>query len=653
MGIMISVAGAIKGCGCTHFTISLANALKKRSRSDKIAITDRIEQESLTALGEELGILKEHITGDFYTYHGIDYFLKKFGIAAFKEYDYVIADYGTMPDEEFFRADICILIIPSRKWNRGRKEIYEICHYIDKNIDLSNVIIISPFADKDAQKEIKKVFATSKIIFTDIETDPLNNPLINVSDIVGKPEKKGFFTRRLKKEMVETDIDDVTEKTESDENTTDTGTIGILTTDNESHSFPREENKEAIDLIEEHEVKEELNEVKEEVKDSKDKIIDLMSDLLKLQMLNSTKESTIPVDETDELTGLPNRKGFKRYITEMDESGKGYAIIFFDVNNLKKTNDTLGHAKGDILLTTVANEIKKKFTNLYRVGGDEFNAVIPITEFNSQYLDDIDKALKEITQTRNDGIIFETAHGYALSTEAFTLSDVMSLADQRMYEDKKRKKAVIQTVSETSDETKSIMDQIVESMFPIENVIPGTLPFGDDEPLRKTLDTMWFTRIKLSFEHNGYKEVNLWVFATDYAKPPLPVNNIVVLEDGDGYIFAYGKNTIIRTGNSVFMVNARFKTEGRLSVSIIPQNDEIKITHRIDDENIGNYTPKHFGLLLDNIEIYPLKQNLDGLCDCILLKDNDVFLSSGNLKMNGNQYDIVLEKDCLIVTQTT
>lgn len=143
----------------------------------------------------------------------------------------------------------------------------------------------------------------------------------------------------------------------------------------------------------------------------------------------------------DELTGAKNRKGYDEDIAQM----KVYALITFDVNNLKHTNDTFGHQKGDELLTTVSKAISDTFgkDSIYRMGGDEFVSLLKgqTVKNNDQIrnnLEKIDKILAKKSK-KDKEITYEVAYGVAYSTEG-NREKVTKLADERMYEDKKNKK---------------------------------------------------------------------------------------------------------------------------------------------------------------------------------------------------------------------
>ncbi|WP_276819215.1 diguanylate cyclase domain-containing protein [Mailhella massiliensis] len=73
-------------------------------------------------------------------------------------------------------------------------------------------------------------------------------------------------------------------------------------------------------------------------------------------------------------TGLYNRNKFNQVCDELrEEHPERLGIAYFDLNGLKKTNDTLGHHAGDDLICRTAHHLRSVFDQkAYRIGGDEF-----------------------------------------------------------------------------------------------------------------------------------------------------------------------------------------------------------------------------------------------------------------------------------------
>ena len=85
----------------------------------------------------------------------------------------------------------------------------------------------------------------------------------------------------------------------------------------------------------------------------------------------------------DDLTGLPNRAAFmQRLAKECRAIGAGrtsVAVLFFDLDDFKSVNDSLGHESGDRLLREVAAQVRERLRHgdlLARFGGDEFTAML-------------------------------------------------------------------------------------------------------------------------------------------------------------------------------------------------------------------------------------------------------------------------------------
>jgi diguanylate cyclase (GGDEF)-like protein len=85
----------------------------------------------------------------------------------------------------------------------------------------------------------------------------------------------------------------------------------------------------------------------------------------------------------DALTGLPNRASFTEHLEEAVRRAKRtdwqLALMFLDVDQFKRVNDSLGHEAGDRLLRVLAARIRGRVREtdlLFRMGGDEFTVIL-------------------------------------------------------------------------------------------------------------------------------------------------------------------------------------------------------------------------------------------------------------------------------------
>jgi diguanylate cyclase (GGDEF)-like protein len=151
--------------------------------------------------------------------------------------------------------------------------------------------------------------------------------------------------------------------------------------------------------------------------------------------------------ELDSLTGLPGSGKYHELIAKLTARPAGsVGIIVFDVNDLKHYNDTMGHHAGDLLLQRAAESfhaITEDGVRLFRTGGDEFVAVLP--DCTEGGMGDVVAKWREALDGLNvagsdSGIRCTIAHGAAFGAGEYVLADVMKLADERMYADKRRMK---------------------------------------------------------------------------------------------------------------------------------------------------------------------------------------------------------------------
>ncbi len=152
------------------------------------------------------------------------------------------------------------------------------------------------------------------------------------------------------------------------------------------------------------------------------------------------------LSERDTLTGLYNQNFYKTVLES--ELGNGtIGVLFFDVNGLKRENDTKGHEYGDLLLRRCADSIHRildEKTTGYRVGGDEFLVLVRTDseEFAREKINKWRSALDQINfeyRLEENAPVCSMEVGFAFG-RINDLTELISQADSRMYEYKNRRK---------------------------------------------------------------------------------------------------------------------------------------------------------------------------------------------------------------------
>jgi len=143
--------------------------------------------------------------------------------------------------------------------------------------------------------------------------------------------------------------------------------------------------------------------------------------------------------EKDTLTSMYNRYSFNLEAEKIAHSDAYVTVCSFDVNGLKKTNDTLGHLAGDELIVACAQCIKEVFGccgNVFRVGGDEFIAILNRVDFDEKEL--FNRLKQRCAAWKGEYIDgFTVSCGIAKSSKDMPFEEVLKLSDSLMYEDKK------------------------------------------------------------------------------------------------------------------------------------------------------------------------------------------------------------------------
>ena len=139
----------------------------------------------------------------------------------------------------------------------------------------------------------------------------------------------------------------------------------------------------------------------------------------------------------DKLTCVGNLAAYKRDTEGFDGE---YALIMFDINNLKAVNDTCGHDKGDLYIQGCCRIIGKqlKHSSVYRTGGDEFVVVLTGEDFEKreQHLKELRAAFVEAQKQDELWERYAAAFGMAVHRENETVEEALKRADEAMYRNK-------------------------------------------------------------------------------------------------------------------------------------------------------------------------------------------------------------------------
>ncbi|MEB3283575.1 MAG: AAA-like domain-containing protein [Lyngbya sp.] len=189
----------------------------------------------------------------------------------------------------------------------------------------------------------------------------------------------------------------------------------------------------------------------------------LMNRLRELEEENQTLKR---LSETDELTGLANRRWFNRTIQEewqrLGNQGKFLSLILVDIDHFKLYNDLYGHPAGDVCLQKVAKTLEECVNGstdlVCRYGGEEFAILLPRSNNQSamqvaQRIQEQIKALK--INVENPKVIcfpeniLTVSIGVAtiIPSPQFNWLELIEAADQALYKSKKTGRNRI-TVSE-------------------------------------------------------------------------------------------------------------------------------------------------------------------------------------------------------------
>lgn len=149
---------------------------------------------------------------------------------------------------------------------------------------------------------------------------------------------------------------------------------------------------------------------------------------------------------TDPMTSLNNRTAFEHDLEQHElymESGQRRSVVVYDLNDLKRINDTFGHAAGDAYIRRMADALSatalSALGDAYRIGGDEFASIV-IGKDPSEVDAVLERVHSEACREDEGAGFFSFAYGAAHFDPARdkSLRDTFRRADKNMYIFKRR-----------------------------------------------------------------------------------------------------------------------------------------------------------------------------------------------------------------------
>lgn len=159
--------------------------------------------------------------------------------------------------------------------------------------------------------------------------------------------------------------------------------------------------------------------------------------------------------DEDPLTPLLNRRAFVRELSRMMAYAERYgvtsSVLYFDVNDMKRINDSFGHSAGDAVLTHVAGVLLSNVRSsdvVGRLGGDEFGVLLAQTGEQTAATKGAELAAAVQATTLSPdgrGIDVNVSFGVFTFDGRGEPQEVLDAADKKMYWDKQQKKPRIQS----------------------------------------------------------------------------------------------------------------------------------------------------------------------------------------------------------------
>ncbi len=165
--------------------------------------------------------------------------------------------------------------------------------------------------------------------------------------------------------------------------------------------------------------------------------------LLLLLTLHSIVRESQSAAETDELSGLANRRGFDlrcgRILAKAGDSAGPMAVVMFDIDHFKRINDTYGHPAGDAVIRGFAQLLRREVPQaavIGRMGGEEFAVLFSRTGTDGAWRHAEAVRIAAARYAESNPPAFTVSGGVSALRRGEGLSEAMRRADKALYQAK-------------------------------------------------------------------------------------------------------------------------------------------------------------------------------------------------------------------------
>ena len=161
--------------------------------------------------------------------------------------------------------------------------------------------------------------------------------------------------------------------------------------------------------------------------------------LLAVRIILARTRALTSASFIDQSTQLLNRRAFEEKKAELAQAGlkEDFVYITADLNGLKRVNDNLGHAAGDELIKGAADCLKEcfgKHGDVYRIGGDEFAAMLRLSDAGiKEAMDRLDRTTERWSGQLVKSLSISCGSASSREFPSENIGELIRISDERMY----------------------------------------------------------------------------------------------------------------------------------------------------------------------------------------------------------------------------